>query len=117
VQVHATWDSPTDLDVAVIDRRGQRASWLGGRQNVTARGVHDMRSEGLGVGRVGTGEYTVEVSRAAGTDMQSVSGRVEIASLGVRRSFPFTIPAGTNTVRVGRVEITREAQMVPVNAW
>ncbi len=117
VTAEATWDTATDLDVAVIDPRGQRVSWMGGRQNVTARGAHDVRSEAVGLGRAGTGEYVIEVSRAQGSDMRTVRGRVEISSIGEHRSMSFTLPPGTNTVRVGSVSITREAQMVPVNNW
>jgi hypothetical protein len=112
--VEASWDTATDLDVAVIDGRGGRISWMGGRAGVTSRGVRDLRTEALGIARASVGDYTIEVSRASTADSRTVTGSVVVTMLGERRVVTFVLPAGTNTVRIARASLTRESQLVPV---
>src|SRR5262249_46136862 len=111
----ASWDVPTDLDVAIIDARGNRISWMGGRRTgITTRGAKDAYAEGLGLGRISTGEYIVEISRAV-SNGRGVRGTVTINALGERRTVGFALAPGEATERVARVNVTREEQLVPVN--
>ncbi|MBI5514707.1 MAG: FecR domain-containing protein [Deltaproteobacteria bacterium] len=108
----ATWDAGEDLDLALIDPRGARLSWQGGRAGVTARDIQDRGREALGLSRAPTGEYLVEVVRARpGT--APVRGRVTVSLLGERRTIPFTLTGPRQ--RVARVAITREMVLVPVD--
>lgn len=113
VTLSASWDVPADLDLALIDPRGNRISWMGGRSGITARSVRDTHAEALGVARPSLGEYVVEVSRTS-VDGRMIRGHVEVNALGDRRTVSFTLMPGTDTQRVARVNITREAQLVPL---
>jgi tetratricopeptide (TPR) repeat protein len=109
--IDASWDTSEDLDLALIDPRGARLSWQGGRAGVTARDMQDRGREALGV-RATTGEYLVEVVRARpGTT--PVRGRVTVSLLGERRTIPFVLTNGRQ--RVARVTVTREMVLVPVS--
>ena len=117
IVLDANWDVPGDLDVALIDSQGRRISWLGGRNTgITVRGARDPRSEALGLSRASVGDYQIEISRAQ-SDTTRVSGRVEVTVLGERRAIAFTFPPGEKTVRAGRINVTREEQLVPVSQF
>ncbi len=108
--VTATWEGDEDLDLAVIDPRGVRLSWQGGRAGITARQATSTHGEALGVARLATGEHLLEVVRAAPSS-RPVQGRVTVHALGQDRTFAFVITG--ERARVGRVTLTREAQLVP----
>jgi hypothetical protein len=110
--INATWDGADDLDVAVIDPRGVRLSWQGGRANITARQVTSRGAESLGLPRLSTGEHVIEVTRAA-PGRGVVQGHVTLRVLGQTRTVPFVL--SDEGVRVARVNITRESQLVPVD--
>jgi hypothetical protein len=112
----ATWDTPVDLDVALIDPRGNRVTWLGGRSaGLTTRGARDTRSEGLGVSRASIGGWVVEISRAS-SDTRTIRGSIDLSALGQRRSVAFTLLPADTTARVARVDVTREMQLVPATS-
>ena len=108
--VTATWDGGEDLDVAVIDPRGVRLSWQGGRTGITARRVTDRAGEALGLPRLSTGEHVIEVTRTAPSN-QVIHGRITVRVLGQERTVPFVL--SEERVRVAKVNLTREAQLVP----
>lgn len=108
--VTATWDGGEDLDVAVIDPRGVRLSWQGGRSGITARQATDRTGEALGLPRLSTGEHVIEVSRASASG-RVIQGRVTIRVLGQDRTLPFVLTG--ERARVARVNLTRESQLVP----
>ncbi len=108
--VTATWDGGEDLDVAVIDPRGVRLSWQGGRSGITARQATDRTGEALGLPRLATGEHVIEVSRA-GASERVIQGRVTVRVLGQDRTLPFVLTG--ERARVARVNLTRESQLVP----
>jgi ferric-dicitrate binding protein FerR (iron transport regulator) len=108
--VTATWEGDEDLDLAVIDPRGVRLSWQGGRAGITARHATSTRGEALAVSRLATGEHLLEVARAAPSN-RPVQGRVTVRALGQDRTFAFVITG--ERARVGRVTLLREVQLVP----
>lgn len=108
--VTATWDGGEDLDVAVIDPRGVRLSWQGGRSGITARQATDRTGEALGLPRLSTGEHVIEVSRS-GASGRVIQGRVTVRVLGQDRTLPFVLTG--ERARVARVNLTRESQLVP----
>jgi len=117
IVLDANWDVPSDLDVALIDAQGRRISWLGGRNTgITVRGPRDARSEALGLARASAGDYIVEVSRAE-PDARSVSGRIDVTVLNEHRTLTFAFGPGEKTVRAGRISVTREEQLVPVQQF
>lgn len=110
--VTATWEGGEDLDLAVIDPRGQRLSWQGGRAGITAHQATDPAGEALGIARLSVGEHVVEVlrSRPASTPLRV---RLRVRALGQERAFAVTLTG--SHAHVARVNILREAQLVPVD--
>jgi tetratricopeptide (TPR) repeat protein len=125
VQLEATWDADVDLDLALIDKKGQRLGWMGaGKAAVTARDVSKPRSEAVAFQSLGSGTYVVELTRAGADagpgaaaglarDSRPVSGTLTIRVVGETRKVPFTITG--NRVEVGRVEVSYQSRLVP--AW
>jgi hypothetical protein len=114
IVLDANWDTPADLDLALIDNQGRRLSWLGGRNTgITVRGARDARSEALGLARASVGDYAVEISRAQ-VENTDVTGRIVVTVLGEHRTLAFHFRPGEKTVRAGRISVTREEQLVPV---
>lgn len=114
LQVSARWDGDADLDIALIDPRGVRVSWQGGRAGITAQDATRAGRESLGLSRASSGDWTVEVVRAVAdpSEDEPVRGEVTVTVLGERRTVPFTL-AGARA-RVARATVTRESQLVPV---
>ncbi len=110
--VSATWDGGEDLDLAVIDPRGVRLSWQGGRTGITARRATDRAGEALGLPRLSTGEHVIEVTRTSPSN-RVIRGRITVRVLGQERTVPFVLTE--SRVRAAKVNLTREAQLVPVD--
>lgn len=116
VQVSARWYGREDLDIALIDPRGVRLSWQGGRAGITAQDATRGGGESLGLSRASTGEWTVEVVRTTNDpdgDDEPLRGEVTVTALGERRTVPFTLQGAR--ARVARVTVTRESQLIPAD--
>ncbi|MFO0608443.1 MAG: FecR domain-containing protein [Polyangiales bacterium] len=110
--VTATWEGGEDLDLAVIDPRGQRISWQGGRAGVTARQATDPSSEALGLARLSSGEHAIDVVRV-GPGRGPVRVRVHVRALGQERTFTVTLTGAR--ARAAKVNVVRESQLVPAS--
>jgi hypothetical protein len=115
VVVQATWDgsADADLDVAVLDPAGNRASWASRSRSVRAADVRSRDRETLAVSSGMTGTFVIEVVRAAGSS-RPVSGKLTVRALGTTSTLPFTL-TGTQA-QVGRVSVHLEEQLVEVDA-
>jgi tetratricopeptide (TPR) repeat protein len=111
VFIDATWAGLHDLDVALVNARGERISWMGGRPNVVGEAARTPGRERLGLRWTPVGTYYIEVSRTDPGDSAPVSGTLSVQALGTRRSIPFVLTGPT--ARVGGVRVRREARLVP----
>lgn len=112
--VEASWDAPTDLDIAVIDPKGTRISWAWGRtRGLTIRDASANGREALGLSTVQqSGDYVIELSRAT-RNSGSVRGTVTVRAMGHTRTFRVSMESHEDTRRVGAVRITRVERLVP----
>ncbi len=112
VRLEATWDSDVDLDLGLVDKLGQRLSWLGGgKARTTARGVTQGRSESLAISNLGSGGYVIEVVRAT-PGAEPVRGQLTVRAVGETRVIPFTLTEGR--LELGRIEVFYTSRLVPV---
>ncbi len=111
VRLEGTW-SGGDVDLALVDKAGQRLSWTGGgKAPVTAAGVTSGTGESLAFAGLGQGNYAIEVTRAVpGTE--TIRGTLVVRAAGETRSIPFTL-TGTR-LDVGRVNIFYTSRLVPM---
>jgi ferric-dicitrate binding protein FerR (iron transport regulator)/Mg-chelatase subunit ChlD len=112
LMINASWNGTQDLDISLINQRGTRISWMGGRRNVVSQQARVPGSEQLGLRWTPPGRYVIEVSRTDPHDPSPLTGQVTVQLLGERQRIPFTL-TGPNTV-VGRVRVRRESRLVPV---
>lgn len=110
--VTATWEGAGDLDLVLLDPRGQRVSWQGGRAGITARQPTDPGAESLGLARLASGEHVLAVARTGG-DRSPARVRLHVRALGQERSFAVTLTG--ESVRVARINVVRESQLVPAD--
>jgi hypothetical protein len=113
--IDASWDAPTDLDIAVIDPKGARVTWAWGRtRGLTVRDALSQSRESIGLSSTQqTGDYVIEVSRAS-RNGGSVRGTITVRAMGRTRTFRLAMESHEDTRRVGAVRITREERMVEV---
>jgi Flp pilus assembly protein TadD len=112
LMLEATWSGPQDLDLSLINSRGERISWMGGRTNVVGDSVQVPGRERLGLRWTPTGSYDLEISRTDPTDTTPVTGQIRVRLLRETQVINFTL-MGTQA-RVGRVQVRRVARMVPM---
>jgi RNA polymerase sigma factor (sigma-70 family) len=114
VRLEATWDSDTDLDLALIDPRGRRVSWQGGsKAAVSAQDTTSPRGEKVAWSNLGSGSYVLEVTRSKAGETAAVRGTVTVRVVGETRSVPFVLTGGR--AELGRLEISYSSRLVP--AW
>jgi len=104
-----------DVDLALVDPKGARLSWL----SPTGVRVADAQStthETLAVPWAGGGTWSIEVARAQPSDVP-LSGTVTVRVLGETRSFPFVL-TGARAV-VGRTSLNWSSRLVaaPSTDW
>jgi tetratricopeptide (TPR) repeat protein len=118
LRVEAIWSGgEADLDLAILDPRGQRVSWFGGptRATVSARDAVSTGRESLALRGAGPGEYVVEIGRVAGDDDGGVvHGELTVTVAGVRQRLPFTLRG--QHARVALATITMVPRLVPLDA-
>lgn len=115
VQIEASWGVDADLDLALIDRRGVRYSWLGnvGKARVTSRDVRGRHGEAVAFSGLPQGEYVLEISHVdPSAGALPVSGILTVRAVNETRQIPFTL-AGPRT-EAGRVRVFFEAKLVPL---
>ncbi|HEU4408030.1 MAG TPA: VIT domain-containing protein [Polyangiaceae bacterium] len=115
VQIEASWGADADLDLALIDRKGVRYSWLGGvgKARVTSRDVRGRHAEAVAFAGLPQGEYVLEVSHAdPAAGSLPVHGILTVRAVNETRQIPFTL-AGPRA-EAGRVRVFFEAKLVPL---
>ncbi|MGB0678356.1 MAG: hypothetical protein ACPGUV_01680, partial [Polyangiales bacterium] len=116
LRLDARWDVPEDLDLSLITPEGTRLSWLGGRTTVRARDVRAKLRESLGLRRITPGSYWLEISRSHNrTKPPALRGHVQAKVLQQSRRLHFHLPAGQNRRLIARIEVRRQARLVPAN--
>ena len=111
LMLEATWSSPQDLDLTIVNSQGQRISWMGGRTNVVGETAWAPGREKLGLRWTPVGTYFIEVSRTDPADTTPVTGQISVRMLRERRTIPFTLVG--QQARVGSVRVRRESRLVP----
>jgi tetratricopeptide (TPR) repeat protein len=120
LRVEAAWSGGGDLDLAILDPRGQRVSWFGGptRATVSARDAVSPGREAIALRGAGAGEYVIEIGRLLGDDDGAddaggiVRGELTVSVAGTRQRVPFTLRGGH--ARVALASITLVPRLVPL---
>jgi VWA domain-containing protein/FecR-like protein/vault protein inter-alpha-trypsin-like protein len=115
VQIEASWGADADLDVALVDRRGVRYSWLGGvgKARVTSRDVRGRHAEAVAFSSLPQGEYVLEVSHADPSALTApVHGVLTVRAVNETRQVPFTLVGPR--AEAGRVRVFFESKLVPL---
>lgn len=124
IQLTAEWTGGEDLDLALIDERGHRISWLGSPSKtviVSARDTTSARNEALGVLGLPRGNYVIEISRASGSasagaaPAATVRGELTLKLVGQTRRIPFTLTGGR--VELGTMRVFFTSRLVPVEGF
>jgi tetratricopeptide (TPR) repeat protein len=116
LRVEAAWSGGDDLDLAILDPRGQRVSWFGGptRATVSARDAVSPGREAIALRGAGAGEYVIEIGRLVGDDDAGriVRGELTVSVAGARQRVPFTLRG--QHARVALASITLVPRLVPL---
>ncbi len=118
VRVTATWNSPVDLDLAIVDKNGKRLSWLGStlaNVNVFANNATSTSTETLAFSGLNSGTFAVEIVRAKGDKSSTpISGELTFTFPGGEaRKVPFTLTG--SRVTAGSMNVFFTSRLVPVN--
>ncbi len=113
VVVEATWDPSTsaDVDLAVVDSNGQRLSWVTRSKSVRVQDPTSRSREVLAVSTTGTGPFTIELTRASGSNPVRV--QLSVRALGERSTFPVILNGPVS--RVARVQVRVDEEFVATN--
>jgi tetratricopeptide (TPR) repeat protein len=113
--VRAEWSSGgDDIDLSLINTRGQRLSFMGGDRRVVGEASAAEGQERLGLRWTRTGRYLIEVSRTDPDDHRPISGRLRIRLLNENHTIPFTLEGDRTHLVVGSARVRRTARNVPV---
>src|SRR5262249_56425113 len=116
LRVEASWSGgDADLDLAILDPRGQRVSWFGGptRAALSARDAVSLGREAIALRGAGPGEYVIEIARAGGEDDgEIIRGDVMVTVAGTRQRLPFTLRGAH--ARVALANIALVPRLVPL---
>ncbi|WP_437607754.1 VIT domain-containing protein [Sorangium sp. So ce834] len=126
VRLSAEWTGGADLDLALIDARGRRLSWMGatlGPVGVRSRDATSARAESLALRNLPKGSYVVEIARASAGDGASppalsgapgpVRGELTLRLAGETRKVPFTLEGAR--LELGTVRVFFTSRLVPVD--
>ncbi len=114
VIVSATWNGGADLDLAIVDPNGRRASAVTRMKGTRVEGATARDHESLALSSGEGGSFLIEVVRANGAEATSpVSGTVTIKAFGQSQSIPFTLTSART--QVGRVDARWEQELVPID--
>jgi tetratricopeptide (TPR) repeat protein len=109
VSLSARWNSPVDLDLAIIDSRGRRYSWLSASNRVRAARATDLSRERLALSWLPPGNYRIEIKPADGS-VQNVRGRLLIRAPKLRESIRFQL---SKKRYVAALTIKTRSRLVP----
>lgn len=109
IVVAATWEGGGDLDVALIDPAGRRASTVTRVKGARVEGSLSADHETLALTTGEAGSFVVEVVRASGA-ANAVRGKVAIRALGQTQIVPFTLTG--SRAQVARVDVRWEQELV-----
>ncbi|AKV01908.1 hypothetical protein AKJ09_08571 [Labilithrix luteola] len=110
VVVVATWEGGADLDVALIDPSGRRASVVTRMKGARVEGGQSSDHETLALTSGDAGSFVVEVVRGSSLANAAVRGKVAIRAFGQTQTVPFTLTA--SRVQVARVDVRWEQELV-----
>ncbi|AGP41105.1 VIT domain-containing protein [Sorangium cellulosum] len=126
VQLSAAWTGGADLDLALIDARGRRLSWMGatlGPVGVRSRDATSARAESLALRNLPKGSYVVEIARASAGDgasppalagaLGAVRGELTLRLAGETRKVPFTLEGAR--LELGTVRVFFTSRLVPAD--
>ncbi len=108
--VSATWEGGEDVDLAIVDPTGARASVVSRLSGVHVVDPTGRGHEELGITNAKPGSFVVEVVRAARGGSLPISGSVKITSGGGQKQLPFVLTG--DRVVVGRVDARYEETLV-----
>jgi hypothetical protein len=113
VVVTATWDaaSGADVDLAVLDPSGQRYSWVTRSKNVRVVDPTSRTTETLAVQSSGAGAFTIELTRASGTNPVRV--QLSVRALGEQTSFPVVLSGPV--MAAGRIQVRFDEEFIQVS--
>ena len=116
IVVDATWDggAGVDLDVAIVDPSGRRASAASRLRGAKVKDASSTARETLALSSGEGGTFVVEIARASGSRAGGdppVTGSVTIRAFGQSRVVPFTLTS--QRTQLARVVARWEAQLVP----
>jgi len=118
VRVTATWTTPVDLDLAIVDKSGKRVSFLGSNAqsvSVSAKDASSSSTETLAISGLGSGTFAVEIVRA-NKDSSNTPVRGELLFTlpgGEVRKVPFTLTGARQSV--GSMKVFFTSRLVPAN--
>jgi hypothetical protein len=96
--VDATWTGATDIDVALVDPKGARLSWLS-PSGVMAQDATAMGHERVGLTSPISGTYLVEIARARKDDTTPVKGTLVVSVAGFpEQRYAFSLDGPRATV-------------------
>ncbi len=114
VQITGEWTGGTDVDIALVDNKGARTSWLGSplKVGIASRDAASTQRESLAISNLPQGSYVIEVSRASGGDSGSpVRGELTIRTGNETRKVPFNLTGAR--AEAGTVKIFFTSRLVP----
>lgn len=116
VKIEATWATTADLDVAVVDAKGNRVSALGSPLKFVSMSCNNARAasaESCALSGLTSGNYTVQITRTTPTT-EAITGTLKMTSPeGQVRQLPFTLTG--NRLDVGSIQVSFTERLVPVN--
>jgi hypothetical protein len=114
IVVTASWDGGADLDVAILDPAGRRASVASRMRGTRVEAATSRDHETVALVSSEGGTFVVEVVRASATEGTTpVSGKVTVRAFGQTQTIPFTLTGARSNV--ARVEANWVAELVPVD--
>jgi hypothetical protein len=115
--VTANWSGGADLDLALVDPSGRRASAVSRLKGARVESATARDHETLALSSSDGGSFAVEVVRAnAPNETQPanpVSGSVTIKAFGQTKTVPFTLSGAR--AQLGRVDVRWEQELVPLD--
>lgn len=114
VVVSASWSGGADLDIALVDPAGRRASAVSRMKGTRVEGALSRDHETLALSSNDAGSFVIEVARAnASESTVPATGTITVRAFGQTQTLPFTI--GGPRVQVGRADVRWEAELVPIS--
>lgn len=114
VVVSAKWSGDIDLDLAILDPSGHRASGVTRMKGARVEGALARDHETVALSSSEAGVFAFEIVRAKASENNTpVSGTVTVRAAGQTSTFPFTLVGPR--MQVGRAEVRWEQQLVPLD--